>query len=297
MKLTADITIAADRDTVWENSQNPDQHVQWDLRFTDIEYVPKESPEAPQRFRYATRLGFGITVEGWGESVGAPGKQTSALTFGSDDRKSLITEGAGSWTYKSEGANLRFSTVYDYKVRYGFLGRLIDTVLFRPLMLWAVRWSFDRLKIWIERGTHPTVSLRLWLSKLLARIALALVWIHEGIVPKILAVRASELELVANSGLVIGSPQRTLAILGVAEIIAGVWLLFGRAERVTALAMSLASIAIAGLVVYVDPTAWTDPFGGISKNLGLVSCGATIWILSPLCPRAGNANPKRRGVK
>ena len=189
MKLTADITIKADRDTVWYKSQDPEQHVQWDIRFSNIAYLPKANPEEPQRFRYATRLGFGLAVEGWGESVGEPGKQTSALKFGSDDPKSLITEGAGSWTYKPVDNGLRFSTVYDYRVRYGLLGWGIDMLLFRPLMLWAVRWSFDRLKIWIEQGTHPAVSLRVWLAKVIARVALALVWIHEGIVPKILAVR------------------------------------------------------------------------------------------------------------
>lgn len=297
MKLTANIRIETDRETVWQKSQNPDEHVQWDLRFTDIEYLPKEGPDDPQRFRYATRLGFGLAVNGWGESVGAPGKQTSALKFGSDDCKSLIRSGAGSWTYKEEAKQVRFSTVYDYQVRYGLPGRLIDLLLFRPLMLWAVRWSFDRLKIWIERGTHPKVSMRLWLTKLVARVALALVWIHEGIVPKIAAVRTSELELVANSGFVIGTPRTTLLLLGLAEIAAGLWLLSGKAERLAALLLSLAMIAIAALVLFTEPAAWTDPFGGISKNLGLLACGATVWMLSPLCPNAQNANPRRSSTR
>ncbi len=291
MKLTANIRIETDRETIWEKSQNPDEHVQWDLRFTDIDYLPKDSPEDPQRFRYATRLGFGLVVTGWGVSVGDPGKQTSALKFGSDDPKSLIREGAGSWTYKEEAKEVRFSTVYDYKVRYGPLGRLIDLLFFRPLMLWAVRFSFDRLKIWIERGTHPNVSMRLWLAKFVARISLALVWIHEGIVPKIAAVRASELELVANSGLVIGTPRTTLLVLGLAEICAGLWLLSGKAERSAALILSLVMVAIATLVLFTQPAAWTDPFGGVAKNLGLLACAFTVWILSPLCPSATNANP------
>jgi uncharacterized membrane protein YphA (DoxX/SURF4 family) len=297
MKLTANIHIETDRDTLWDKSQNPAEHVLWDLRFTEIEYLAKDREDDPQRFRYATRLGFGLAVTGWGESVGDPGKKTSALKFGSDDPKSLIRKGAGSWTYKEEAKTVRFSTVYDYQVRYGVLGRLIDFLFFRPLMLWAVRWSFDRLKIWIERGTHPAVSMRLWLTKVIARVALALLWIHEGIVPKIAAVRASELELVANSGLVIGTPRTTLLLLGLAEIGAGLWLLSGKAERWAAVLLSIAMVAIAALVLFVDPAAWTNPFGGISKNIGLLACAFAVWILSPICPSAQNAKPERRTRK
>ncbi len=56
----------------------------------------------PQRFRYATRIGFGLCVEGAGESVGnrtAEGQRTSVLKFWSDDPKSLIKEGSGYWKY------------------------------------------------------------------------------------------------------------------------------------------------------------------------------------------------------
>ena len=286
MKLTAETTIRTDRETVWRKSQEPEQHVLWDLRFTEIEYLPKDQPEEPQRFRYTTRIGFGVSIEGWGESVGEAGGQASALQFSSDDPKSLIKAGTGSWTYKPVQDGLQLSTVYDYKVRYGILGWLIDRLAFRPLMIWATRWSFDRLRIWIERGIHPALSFRIWLVKVLARVALALVWIHEGLIPKILFVRPSELDLVAQSGLVLSSPQTTLALLGVFEAIVGTWFLFGRAERLAALGMSLAAVALAILVVAVNPSAWTDPFGGISKSLGPLACGATVWFLSPVVPHA-----------
>ena len=135
-------------------------------------------------------------------------------------------------------------------------------------------------------GIHPALSFRIWLVKVLARVALALVWIHEGLIPKILFVRPSEPDLVAQPGLVLSSPQTTLALLGVFEAIVGTWFLFGRAERSAALGMSLAAVAIAILVVAVNPSAWTDPFGGISKSLGLLACGAAVWFLSPVVPHA-----------
>ncbi len=293
MKLTADIMIKADRNTVWSKSQDPQQHVQWDIRFSDIVYLRNTTPTQTQRFRYVTRLGFGLVIEGWGESVDKPDKQASVLKFGSDDPKSLITEGNGAWVYRSVDGGVRFSTVYDYSVRYGLVGWVIDVIVLRPIMLWAVRWSFDRLRIWIEQGTHPAVSCRLWLAKIIARVALAAVWIHEGVVPKLLFVRDSELELVTRSGLILYSPKLTLAILGTTEIAAGAWLLFGKAERLAALLISLATVVIVTMVVMVEPSAWTDPFGGVSKNLGLFACAATVWILSPWSPHACNAKPMK----
>ena len=51
-------------------TQEPDEHERWDLRFTDIDYRPRPDESEPQRFDYATRVGFGVGVEGHGESTG-----------------------------------------------------------------------------------------------------------------------------------------------------------------------------------------------------------------------------------
>lgn len=43
-------------ESVWERTQEPSEHERRDLRFSDIEYLPREEGE-PQRFTYATRVG------------------------------------------------------------------------------------------------------------------------------------------------------------------------------------------------------------------------------------------------
>ena len=64
----------------------PALHPLWDLRFTDIRYLPRPDPAAPQRFVYETRIGFGLSIEGEGETVAAredaSGARTSALKCG-----------------------------------------------------------------------------------------------------------------------------------------------------------------------------------------------------------------------
>jgi uncharacterized protein DUF4166/DoxX-like protein len=112
-------------------------------------------------------------------------------------------------------------------------------------------------------------------------------------VPKILFQRADEIALVAQSGLYVDTPGRTLAALGVAEIAFGLWLLSGRFERKAALLSSIAIACLAVLVISLRPAVLADPFGGISKNLGLLACAGVVWALSTLSPSAARARPGR----
>ncbi|MCH8852095.1 MAG: DoxX-like family protein [Planctomycetes bacterium] len=294
MKLTAETTIRDEDDKLWNLTQEPHQHARWDLRFTDISYLPKSEPDEVQRFAYVTKLAGRIKVEGWGETVAERENRGSRLRFGSDDWKSLIREGAGFWAYQKNANGVNFRTEYDYQVRYGLVGRIADRLLFRPLMQWATRWSFDRLRIWIEDGTTPELSRRLWLLKVSARVALGVVWILEGLLPKLLVVAPAELELVTRSGLVMVTPTFTLGLLGVAEIIGGAWLLFGKAERLAAMVAALAMLVIVGIVIAADPLAVASPFGGIVKNLGLAICSLVVLALVDRTPNASRANPTPR---
>ena len=162
--IYVEIVVRAPIEELWEKTQQPDLHERWDLRFTRIEYLPRPDDTEPQRFLYATRLGFGLEVRGEGESVGErqvlDGSRTSALRFRSDDPRSLILEGSGYWRYVPAPDGVRFLTRYDYRTRFGPPGRLFDRLVFRPLIGWATAWSFDRLRLWLEEGIEPEDSLR-----------------------------------------------------------------------------------------------------------------------------------------
>ena len=200
MSIYVEARIQGSLDELWRLTQTPEQHARWDLRFTDIEYLPRTDESRPQPFLYATRIGFGLKIRGAGETVGrhdsADGDRTSALKFWSDDSKSLIREGAGYWRYVSTDYGLRFLTSYDYRVRFGAVGRALDALAFRPLMGWATAWSFDCLRLWIERGIAPAESRRNSLIHLLARSAIGLVWLYQGIIPKLLGPHADELAMI-----------------------------------------------------------------------------------------------------
>ncbi|MER5218001.1 hypothetical protein ABT063_47800 [Streptomyces sp. NPDC002838] len=172
MGLYIEARIRADLDHLWARTQDPAQHQRWDLRFSEITYLPRAEGE-PQRFRYATRVLPFLTVAGTGISAGEKerpdGTRTSALRFASPHPLSLLAEGSGYWRYVPDGDGIRFLTGYDYRPRWGTFGTLADRLLFRPLMGWATAWSFDRLRLWLERGITPERARLNWLAEVTAR--------------------------------------------------------------------------------------------------------------------------------
>ena len=101
VSIYVETVIRGDLERVWRYTQAPELHARWDLHFSRVSYRPRSDPAQPQRFRYETRIGFGLRISGEGESGGtrdsASGTRTSSLRFRSDDPKSLIRSGSGYW--------------------------------------------------------------------------------------------------------------------------------------------------------------------------------------------------------
>jgi len=217
--IYVEIQINGSVDEIWRRTQVPDLHERWDLRFTTIRYLPRPSEAEPQKFLYSTRVGFGLRIEGQGESTGtregATGVRTSALLFSSSDRKSLIDEGSGYWQYHPTDAGVRFLTWYDYRTRFGPIGRAVDRFLFRPLIGWATAWSFDRLRLWIDHEIPPEISMRMTVIHAIARLGIAFTWMWQGLVPKLLFASLDEKTMIAAAGL----PLTVLPIIGTLEMV------------------------------------------------------------------------------
>jgi uncharacterized membrane protein YphA (DoxX/SURF4 family) len=117
--------------------------------------------------------------------------------------------------------------------------------------------------------------------KVISRTALGLVWFYEGLVPKILFLRADEIGLVQASHLVWRTPQLTLQILGGAQMLVGLWLITGFAERPAVFIATLWMLILIALVASGNPSMMIDPYGALVKDLCLIACAITVWTLAP----------------
>ncbi|MEH3032914.1 MAG: SRPBCC family protein [Aeromicrobium erythreum] len=155
--VEARLDAAVDR--VWALTQEPRRHERWDVRFGRIR------PTGEGTFCYR-RFGVAGTGEHAGERRRSDGSATSALRFACPSRWSPIEEGSGYWRYAAlDDGGTRFETGYDYRSRYPRLDRL-----FRPVMAWGTAWSFDRLRLWADRGLAPELTAAVAVADVVLRL-------------------------------------------------------------------------------------------------------------------------------
>jgi len=113
----------------------------------------------------------------------------------------------------------------------------------------------------------------------LLRGGMAVIWITEGVFPKVLFQAPWEVRLVAGSGLAWGDPAVFLRLLGMAEVLSGVaaLLLRGRLLRWLLLTQLAALVVLPILVGWQDPRLWVDPFGPLTKNVPIIVGTAVLW--------------------
>jgi hypothetical protein len=295
--LYVEIPIRGELDRVWELTQTPHLHQRWDLRFSSITYLPKESNRSPQRFHYSTRIGFGLSITGMGESLATrtPNEnvQISSLRFWSDERLSLIAEGNGYWKYVivPDDTRIIFLTWYDYSTRYGSLGKILD-MAFRPLLGWATAWSFDRLRMWIEDGCTPETTLVMTLIYFVARVLLSFVWIWHGLVPKLISRSPDELSMLHAVNL----SSHWLPWIGSSEIALGtLGLIFWRWRGYTLVTAVLMIIALIQVVAH-SPEYVRAAFNPVTLNacvFGLSAVAWCAWRYSAFAGRCVRRPPKR----
>ncbi len=295
MSIYVEILIRSGIDDLWEKTQEPKLHQRWDLRFSEIDYLPRQPGEA-QQFLYKTRIGGGLRIEGAGESTGerddATGQRTSALRFWSDDPKSLIKLGSGYWKYIPGNDGVRFITWYDYRTRFGTFGQIVDKVFFRPLLAWATAWSFDRLRLWIEKGILPEASRDRTFVYALSRLMVALVWLYHGLIPKLVYRNPDELGMLLDAGMPNSHLLAVMSSLGIIEVcFALVLVVFWKSRWplwFTLIAMVSALLAVG----IASPSFLTAAFNPVTLNLSVATLAVISLLSGTDLPRAGNCRRK-----
>jgi len=266
---------------LWSATQDPARHQRWDVRFSEITYLPREKGE-PQHFTYATTVAPGVTIGGTGESLGerdrADGSRWSGLRFWTSDRRSIIDAGAGYWRYVPTDDGIRFLTRYDYRPRWGRVGEVLDRVAFRPAFGWATAWSFDRLRLWLEDGVAPERSRDQAVAHAAAVAGITGVWLYQGAVPKLWRTDAGEVAIWRALGLSGDGARRAVRAAGAAELGLAALTVLGRRSRVVSAATALAMPALVVAAGGADRTSLTRAFNPVSLNLAVAALAVVALV-------------------
>ncbi|OME88206.1 hypothetical protein BK120_02525 [Paenibacillus sp. FSL A5-0031] len=288
--IYVELEIRATQDELWAHTQIPQLHEQWDLRFSKIQYLPKNSESDIQKFQYETRIGFGLNIRGTGETSSTIFKdgneRVSTLTFASEQRMSLIRIGGGYWKYKDLGDKQSFITLFNYQTRFGIAGRILDRFLFRPLFGWATAWSFDRLRIWLEERIPPSVVAERALLHYLSVCFIVLLWCYEGFVPKLLFPETGELTMMRQVGWFKGMELQMVQLIGIGEMGLGVLIAcFHRRKWIYIIhVLALISLTMPALLFYSE--LLKSPFNPITLTLPMIGLGLTAYLSRRHLPQA-----------
>ncbi|MET3698504.1 DoxX-like protein [Bacillus oleivorans] len=297
--IYVEIPIKTKMEDLWETTQTPHLHEQWDLRFSSITYLPKEKESDPQSFLYKTNIGFGLAIEGWGKSVGSieaeDGSRTSSLHFGTDQPISLIQEGRGYWKYQPEQDSITFLTRYTYDVNFGMLGKVVD-YFFRPIMGWATALSFDVLKRWLEKGESPFSQYIRFFSHWLIVYLFVLIWTYHGLIPKLMYMHPNEISMVTNLVPLSFEQGRTVVLIaGIAEIIfAQAWVWYRNKRRLFGLQIILFPFLTLSAIL-ADFAYLVNPFNPLTFNISLFILSVIGFLISNDIPTAKSCKRKQSG--
>lgn len=116
----------------------------------------------------------------------------------------------------------------------------------------------------------------------LIRVAVAGVWLYEGLWCKLLGREARQAEIVGTVPWIAGGAARTfLKLLGACEVALGVWVLTGEAGFACAVAQSVLLVLLNGNGILWARKLIHDPAGMVVKNFSFL---VLAWVAASLPP-------------
>jgi hypothetical protein len=154
-------------------------------------------------------------------------------------------------------------------------------------MIWATAWSFDCLKNWIENGRHPKQAIKAQLTFLISCVVLSLIWIYQGLIPKLLFTNSGELEILKHAGWFEGHEKKVLTLIAWAEILLGFIILIVHKKSIHIINI-LALLLLLGAALVSNTVIFTFPFNPFSLSISMIALSVIAIINFEGLPRASN---------
>jgi hypothetical protein len=156
------------------------------------------------------------------------------------------------------------------------------------LLGWATAWSFDRLRLWVEKGILPEVSRDRTFVHALSRLTVAFVWLYHGLIPKLIYRNSDELSMLRDAGIPNSHLLAVTSSLGFIEVCVALVLVFFWKSRwplwFTLVAMVSAVLAV-GLA---SPSFLTAAFNPVTLNLSVATLALIGLLTGTGLPTASN---------
>jgi uncharacterized membrane protein YphA (DoxX/SURF4 family) len=125
------------------------------------------------------------------------------------------------------------------------------------------------------------------------RVAVAAVWIYEGLWQKVLRPAPHELAIVQSVAFGPVTPLLFMRSIGIGETLLGLAVLSGLYSRPLAWVQGVLLVLMNGIGIAFSDGAIADPVGLVLRNLPLLLCIAALGVHGPgaLAPREGVAKP------
>ena len=165
---------------------------------------------------------------------------------------------------------------------------MVDRLVWRPLMGWATAWSFDGLRMWLERGVPPEVSRRSAVIREASRLSLATTWLYHGLIPKLIYRDSGERELLRGIKVLKGRESTALAAIGLGEIAFGILMAARPRHRWPYLVNLLALPVFTAGAWRSNRRVFTAPFNPATLNLAMMGLALAAYLSTPDTPTAAN---------
>lgn len=124
------------------------------------------------------------------------------------------------------------------------------------------------------------------LAYCVTRLAVALIWLYQGIVPKLIFHNADELILLTQSGIPFAWQLRTLSFVGAVELFFGLLVLLLWNSRWPLYTTALAMVAATATVTIHSPAYLISAFNAVTLNVAVASLALAALLLGSGLPTA-----------